>query len=48
MRTEQALLVVEIGPAAFSAMVAQLARSVEASWLAFTHGCWRREMLAWA
>jgi hypothetical protein len=30
---------VEIGPAALAAMVAQLARGIESSRLAFTHGC---------
>jgi hypothetical protein len=39
--SEETLLVVQVGPTAFSTMVAQLARGVEASRLAFTHTCWQ-------
>jgi len=36
--SEEALLVVQVGPATFATVVPQLAGGVESSWLAFTHG----------
>ena len=38
--TQKALLIVEVGPAAFAAMGAEFAGGVEAAGVAFAHGCW--------
>ena len=38
--TQMALLEGEIGPPVLTAVVAQLARSVESSWLSLTHDCY--------
>lgn len=40
-RAEEALLVVQVGPAALAAMGAELAGGVETTGFSFTHDCWR-------
>jgi len=44
-RAQESLLVVEVGPSALTAGVAELARSQKTSRLSFTHVCWTKSLV---